>query len=97
MCSQTRNSCAKAFDNRSRGKHLKPKKSRGVNLTPPPPPSRLLSKTDTVTECIELTPAEESNSERSMAIVIDLKHQLWKEPKNIVHVANKENRRLKHF
>ena len=36
MCSQTRNSCAKAFDNRSRGKNLKPKKSRGgVNLTPP--------------------------------------------------------------
>ena len=46
MCSQTRNSCAKAFDNRSRSKNLKPKKSRrGVNLTPPPPPpppSRLL-------------------------------------------------------
>ena len=43
MCSQTRNSCAKAFDNRSRSKSLKPKKKReGVNLTPPPPPSRLL-------------------------------------------------------
>ena len=26
MCSQTRNSCAKAFDNRSRNKNLKPKK-----------------------------------------------------------------------
>ena len=39
MCSQARNSCAKAFDNRSRIKNLKPKKSRGgVNLTPPPPP-----------------------------------------------------------
>ena len=35
MCSQTRNSCVKAFDNRSRSKNLKPKKSRGgVNLTP---------------------------------------------------------------
>ena len=43
MCSQTRNSCAKAFDNRSRSKNLKSKKSRGGgNLTPPPPPSRLL-------------------------------------------------------
>ena len=48
MCSQTDNSCAKAFDNRSRSKNLKPKKSRGggVNLTcqfdPPPPPPRLL-------------------------------------------------------
>ena len=40
MCSQTRNSCAKAFGNRSRSKNLKPKKLRGVNLTPPP--SRLL-------------------------------------------------------
>ena len=29
MCSQTRNSCAKAFDNRPRSKNLKPKKSRG--------------------------------------------------------------------
>ena len=29
MCSQTRNSCAKAFDNRSRTKILQPKKSRG--------------------------------------------------------------------
>ena len=28
MCSQTRNSCAKAFDNRSRSKNLKQKKSR---------------------------------------------------------------------
>ena len=28
MCLQTRNSCAKAFDNRSRSKNLKPKKSR---------------------------------------------------------------------
>ena len=37
MCSQTRNSCAKASDNRSRSKNLKPKKSRGVNLTPPLP------------------------------------------------------------
>ena len=27
MCSQTRNSCAKAFDNQSRSKNLKPKKS----------------------------------------------------------------------
>ena len=40
MCSQPRNSCAKAFDNRSRSKTLKPEKSReggGVNLTPFPP------------------------------------------------------------
>ena len=29
MCSQTRNSCAKAFGNWSRNKNLKPKKSRG--------------------------------------------------------------------
>ena len=28
MCFQTRNSCAKAFNNRSRSKKLKPKKSR---------------------------------------------------------------------
>ena len=28
MCLQTRNSCAKAFDNWSRSKNLKPKKSR---------------------------------------------------------------------
>ena len=41
MCSQTRNSCAKAFDNRSRSKNLKPKKSRGGQFDPPPP-SRLL-------------------------------------------------------
>ena len=41
MCSQTRNSCAKAFDNRPRSKNLKPKKLRGGggNLTSP---SRLL-------------------------------------------------------
>ena len=38
ICSQTRNSCAKAFDNRSKSKNLKPKKIEGggVNLTPPP-------------------------------------------------------------
>ena len=38
MCSQTRNSCAKAFDYQSRSKNLKPKKIEGggVNLTPPP-------------------------------------------------------------
>ena len=36
MCSQTRNSCAKAFDNRSRSKNLKPKKSRGGQFDPPP-------------------------------------------------------------
>ena len=41
MCLQINNKCAKAFDNRSRSKNLKPKKSRGVNLTPPPS-SRLL-------------------------------------------------------
>ena len=29
MCSQTRNSCAKAFDNRSRSKNLKPKNRGG--------------------------------------------------------------------
>ena len=29
MCSQTRNSCAKAFDHQSRSKNLKPKKNRG--------------------------------------------------------------------
>ena len=43
MCSQTRNSCAKDFDNRLRSKNLKPKKSRGgggPNLIPSP--SRLL-------------------------------------------------------
>ena len=35
MCSQTRNSCAKAFDNQSRSKNLKQKKLRGgINLTP---------------------------------------------------------------
>ena len=36
MCSQTRNSYAKAFDNQSRSKNLKPKKSRG-QFDPPPP------------------------------------------------------------
>ena len=29
MCSQTKNSCAKAFDNQLRSNNLKPKKSRG--------------------------------------------------------------------
>ena len=36
MCSQTRNSCAKAFDNRSRSKNLKPKNSRGGGVKSPP-------------------------------------------------------------
>ena len=38
MCSQTRNSCAKAFNNRSRSKNLKPK-NRGMGggqFDPPP-------------------------------------------------------------
>ena len=57
-----------------------------------------MSEADTVTECIKLTPAEESNSERPMTIVIDLEDQLWKEPKqNSRHVMNKEKLRLKHF
>ena len=38
MCSQTRNSCANTFHNRSRSKNLKPKKSRGRSISPPPPP-----------------------------------------------------------
>ena len=42
MCSQTRNSCAKAFDNRLRSKNLKPKKSRGGGQFDPSPPWRLL-------------------------------------------------------
>ena len=42
MCSQTRNSCAKAFDNQSRSKNLKPKNSRGGGQFDPPPPSRLI-------------------------------------------------------
>ena len=33
MCQQTRNSCTKAFDNRSRSKNLKPRKSRGVKAS----------------------------------------------------------------
>ena len=37
MCSQTRNSCAKAFDNRSRSKNLKPKKLTGGGQFDPPP------------------------------------------------------------
>ena len=37
MCPQTRNSLAKAFDNLSRSKNLKPKKSGGINLAAPPP------------------------------------------------------------
>ena len=41
MCSQTRNSSAKAFNNRSRNKNLKPKKSRGCQFDPPPPPPSL--------------------------------------------------------
>ena len=44
MCSQTRNSCAKPFDNRSRGKNLKPKKSRGWGQFDSPP-QRLLGLT----------------------------------------------------
>ena len=36
MCSQIRNSCAKAFDNRSRSKNLKPKKSKGGGQFDPP-------------------------------------------------------------
>ena len=42
MCSQTRNSCAKAFDNQSRSKNLKPKKSRGGGGQFDSPPSRLI-------------------------------------------------------
>ena len=38
-------------------------------------------KVSTVTGCIKLTLAEQSNNERPMAIIIDLKDQLWKEPK----------------
>ena len=41
MCSQTRNSCAKAFGNRSRSKNLKSKKSRGGQFDPPPSPRPL--------------------------------------------------------
>ena len=36
MCSQTRNSCTKAFGNRSGSKNLKLKKSRGGQFDPPP-------------------------------------------------------------
>ena len=42
MCSEKRNSCAKAFGNWSRSKNLKPKKLSGGQFAPPPPPSRLL-------------------------------------------------------
>ena len=45
MCAQARNICFKAFDNRSRSKHLKPKKlwgGGGGQFDPPPPPSRPL-------------------------------------------------------
>ena len=45
MCSQTRNSCAKAFDNRSRSKNLKPKKLRGGQIVNPPTSPRLLGLT----------------------------------------------------
>ena len=41
MCSQTRNSYAKAFNNWSRSKNLKPKNLRGGQFEPPPL-SRLL-------------------------------------------------------
>ena len=37
MSYQTKNSCAKAFGNWLRNKNLRPKKSRGVRLTSPPP------------------------------------------------------------
>ena len=37
MCSETGNSCAKVFDNRSRSKNLKPKKSRGEGQFDSPP------------------------------------------------------------
>ena len=40
--SQTRNSCAKAFDNRSKSKNSKPKKIEGGGSIWPPPPSSLL-------------------------------------------------------
>ena len=44
MCSQTRNSCAKPFDNRSRSKTLKPKKIEGGGSIWPPPPSLKASR-----------------------------------------------------
>ena len=36
MSQQTKNSCAKAFGNRSRNKNLRPKKSRGGGQIDPP-------------------------------------------------------------
>ena len=38
MSQQTKNSCAKAFGNRSRNKNLRPKKSRGWGGQIDPPP-----------------------------------------------------------
>ena len=48
MCSQTRNNCAKAFDNQSRSKNLKPKKSRGWGQFDPPPPPLKASRVNGV-------------------------------------------------
>ena len=48
MCSQTRNSCAKAFDNRSRSINLKPKNSRGGQFDTPPPPPLKASRVNTI-------------------------------------------------
>ena len=42
MSSLSRNSCAKAFGNWSRGKNFRPKIPRGASLTSPPPPLPVL-------------------------------------------------------
>ena len=44
MSKQTKNSCAKAFGNRSKNKNLKPKKSREGGQIDFPPPFLMLSR-----------------------------------------------------
>ena len=62
MCQQTKNNCTKAFDNRSRSKNLKPKKSRGVNLTPPSPSRLLRVKYDWLTPSCEVINSSKWNT-----------------------------------
>ena len=90
MCSQTRNSCAKAFDNQSRSKNLKPKKSSGgeVNLTPPPPPkaSRVIADWTKVLLNL-LMPLSSIVKAVTVYLILRLKEQFVKFPLEIVPCA----------
>ena len=62
MCLQTRNSCAKAFDNRSRSKNLKPKISRGGGGQFDPPPLKASRVKDIVVEELVLSTKVKTHS-----------------------------------